>query len=663
MPESLIDAALHYAREGWPVFPVRADKTPYTSNGVLDATTNPKKIQDWWQRWPRANVALDPGSASLMVLDLDPGHDLAQLQESVGPLPQTKLKSRTPRGGFHLFFELDKSEVCAPSTAKLAPNVDVRSFHSYVLLPPSRTADGTYEWLERGEAAFRSDAMLEKANAATRGKDKDRDTWIIEPDLEENVALAVAWLKEKAKPAIEGLNGDATAYATAAMMKSYGLSQAMGLDLMWEHWNPKCIPPWSGEDIEHFERKVENGYRYNTSPPGNMTPAYRAARERSLFTPVPAKLGEGVEVKAGRYRFVNRAGMAAIPPPEWLVKDLLTTDSYAILYGSSGAFKTFIALDIGLSIATGGGTSLWPRIETPGPVLFAAGEGRAAIEVRVEGWEKLHNGGLPAENFYLADPVPGIASNEKDAVETFIAGAKMLSPSGYRLVIIDTVSRALQGENENAQETASAFTATVEKLQRELGCSVLAVHHAGHEGTRVRGSSVFGADADTVIFAEGDKVRLKSMLTMRKQKDAEQWEKPRLVSLEKVHLDATKDTLSVTAAAEKNPGPEPESQTSSQDPITKITAEIGLKITERHALLALEDLHERARGSVASENQLADLIRCSNAYIAEGRGQSQRTLRMHLNYLRGDGASKLRHHFRYVGKKACWRWNINRPGG
>ncbi len=159
------DAALAYAAKGWPIFPANAQKAPYTENGVLDATTNPQKIEEMWARWPNANIALDVGGASMMVLDLDPGHSMEELEKNVGPVPVTQLRARTPREGKHLYLAIGEREVVAPSASKLAPHVDVRSFHSYVLLPPSATADGAYAWEDERKPAYRTDEILRLDNS------------------------------------------------------------------------------------------------------------------------------------------------------------------------------------------------------------------------------------------------------------------------------------------------------------------------------------------------------------------------------------------------------------------------------------------------------------------------------------------------------------------
>jgi KaiC/GvpD/RAD55 family RecA-like ATPase len=319
----------------------------------------------------------------------------------------------------------------------------------------------------------------------------------------------------------------------------------MAFDLMLEHWNPRCSPPWSADQIEHLKQKVENGYSYNTSPPGNITAAYKTAATLARFKPVVTQLSEGHQITAGRFRIVSRPGMREISPPSWLIEGFLPANSYTMLFGEPGTFKTFLALDIALSIAIGDGFGVdapWQRIIQTGPVLFAAGEGRSDITRRIQAWEKRHNYGGEVDNFSLADPVPLV--NEK--YQPFIDAAKQNSPKGYKLVVLDTVGRAMAGLNENAQEHASAFSNLVENLQYSLGCAVLVLHHTGlQEKHRSRGSSVFGADADTIVRLDRQSKARVVSLTMTKQKDAQEWERKKYIRMETVivSLDPMVDSL------------------------------------------------------------------------------------------------------------------------
>ena len=580
---SMLDAALDYAERGWPIFPARADKTPYTDDGVVSATTNKKKIKAWWGKWPKANIALDVGSAGMMVIDLDPGHDIGELEKNIGDLPKTKLHARTPRGGKHLFYELAEGETVPLSASKLAKHVDVRSFHSYVLLEPSRTADGDYLWEGEGKPAYRSDAMKEKA-CEVKERVSGWDDWLIEPDIPENVALAINWLKNDAKIAIEGVNGDHMAYSTAAMCKSYGLSPQMALDLMWEHWSPRCEPPWSADEIDHLEQKIENGYSYNTSAPGNMTPAYKLAKASALFKPVSRDTeGGGEELRAGRFRMVDRDAMDEIKPPKWLIKDTIPQNSYALLVGPRGTFKTFIALDMALSVATGSPyedwRGLWPDISGSGPVLFAAGEGRGNIVQRVRAWESYHMDGDKTHNLYLIDPVP---SPSVEDVTPFIEMA-LKREDQYSLVVMDTVGRAMQGLNENSQQDVSMFTRMVETIQHELDCAVLAIHHSGHDNTgRARGSSVFGADVDAEFNLDRDDKEYVVRLKNSKQKDAPEWEQPRIIKLKELKISGGKSLVATApneaeAAQAVNKTPEKKKDKKTQE--NKINLQLLGKLT------------------------------------------------------------------------------------
>ena len=154
---SLLDAALAYAKQGVPVFPLHNPlpdsscscgntncgsngKHPCTKNGLNDATTDSDQIRKWWATRPDANIGIPTGASSgLVVVDVDgaEGSDsLRRMAEKHGPLPSTKT-AKTGKG-YHLYFKhpgvkvKSKAPLCADY-----PHVDSRSDGGYVVAPPS----------------------------------------------------------------------------------------------------------------------------------------------------------------------------------------------------------------------------------------------------------------------------------------------------------------------------------------------------------------------------------------------------------------------------------------------------------------------------------------------------------------------------------------------
>lgn len=160
------EAALYYARRGWPVFPIYEPneqggcscgnsecsspaKHPRTKHGVLDATTNEARIQSWWAQWPEANIGLAAGIASgFVVLDIDPERggekSFEELQAKYGKIPET-LQCSTGGGGRHLYF-LNPDKPLG-NRVDVAPGLDFRGEGGYVVAPPSVHISGRiYKW-------------------------------------------------------------------------------------------------------------------------------------------------------------------------------------------------------------------------------------------------------------------------------------------------------------------------------------------------------------------------------------------------------------------------------------------------------------------------------------------------------------------------------------
>ncbi len=142
-----LESALDYARRNWPVLPVKPrGKVPLTTHGKDDASTDPNIIEQWWSRWPDANVAIATGHGC-DVLDLDgqEGIDaLAKAQPSQREEDQMAGPCATSRPGhWHVYF----AATGLGNRAGLAPHVDWRGRGGFVVAPPSLHESGSwYQW-------------------------------------------------------------------------------------------------------------------------------------------------------------------------------------------------------------------------------------------------------------------------------------------------------------------------------------------------------------------------------------------------------------------------------------------------------------------------------------------------------------------------------------
>ena len=134
-----LDAALGYARRGWPVFPMSARKVPVTEHGLLDATIDEATIAGWCHKHPATVFAIATGEPSgIVALDADireggSGLDSLELL-GINFHPATPT-AHTPSGGIHCLFAWPGYEVPC-SAGKLGRFLDVRGDGGALILPP-----------------------------------------------------------------------------------------------------------------------------------------------------------------------------------------------------------------------------------------------------------------------------------------------------------------------------------------------------------------------------------------------------------------------------------------------------------------------------------------------------------------------------------------------
>lgn len=143
-PDNLI-AALDLARRGFAVFPLcdwgDGEGWKPIKGFPERASTDPAQIRKWWGDWPTARVGLLTGERNgITVLDVDikNGKDgAASLAEMGFPdlESMTPVRTRSPSGGWHLFFAHDSSVKGTVGT--IGPGLDVRNRNQFVLAPGS----------------------------------------------------------------------------------------------------------------------------------------------------------------------------------------------------------------------------------------------------------------------------------------------------------------------------------------------------------------------------------------------------------------------------------------------------------------------------------------------------------------------------------------------
>ena len=236
-----------------------------------------------------------------------------------------------------------------------------------------------------------------------------------------------------------------------------------------------------------------------------------------------------------RYKMMRRDAVFAMPPVEFLVDGLITDTGFTMMYGAPGTGKSFIAIDIALSVAHG---QPWQgQAVKQGPVLYIAGEGIGGFGKRWKAWER-HHGKVDEPDLYLLPTA--VNFREPEDIARLVATIEDIEQP-FSLVIVDTVARAIAGAEENSSTDMGLFVAACDEIKALTGGALLAVHHAGKSADRgARGSSALlgGVDTSLMIGKSDDIVTLR----VEKQKDAEPLDD---INLRMVTVSATISETSV----------------------------------------------------------------------------------------------------------------------
>lgn len=280
---NLLEQALSLASQGFHVFPLQPNgKLPAIDDFPNRATTDPEQIKKFWvdpvlELVQPYNIGISTtrynGSQALVVVDVDnkgnkKGSDVILKMELEGYTFQDTVTQVTPTGGLHLIYRA--KEPVKQGSSVLGHGLDIRSKGGYIVAQGSIIDGKTYTW-KQGKLDVEPcpDWIIEHCGRALEKVEIEIPAANLNTDRA--FKRAQFYLLNEAPLATEGEGGDQVTFKVAAKLKDLGCNPAQALVLMLDHWNPRCQPPWDGQELE---KKINNAFNYGLNPQGVSSPEH-----------------------------------------------------------------------------------------------------------------------------------------------------------------------------------------------------------------------------------------------------------------------------------------------------------------------------------------------------------------------------------------------------
>lgn len=218
--------------------------------------------------------------------------------------------------------------------------------------------------------------------------------------------------------------------------------------------------------------------------------------------------------RALRDQLLSLDDLGRLPAADPLVAGLLYRNTLAQLAGPPGSYKSFVA--VGLACAVAAGQS-WEGHNVPRRqrVVYVAAEGASGLRARILAWCELSNvapSTLDGWLYVLPVPIQLGVTTHVDAAATLVRDFDV------GLVILDTRARCTLDLEENSATEQGKAIAAADRIREAGGCTVLAVHHSGRNGTAPRGSTAWDGAVWSDLRLRSD--YLAATIHAEKHKDA-----------------------------------------------------------------------------------------------------------------------------------------------
>ena len=293
--------------------------------------------------------------------------------------------------------------------------------------------------------------------------------------------------------------------------------------------------------------------------------------------------------KRARFSLTHVSEIAQREAPEWIVDRLVPQAEMVMMFGNSGAGKSFLALDLAFAVATG--FTWFNQCSKKGPVAWIAAEAAGAMRNRARAYAQARGVELDATDLFVIEQTMSLMDKEDARLLT-----EVLTEAKPQLVIVDTLAAASGGANENSGEDMNQVLQHCRELHAATGATVLLIHHSGKDVSKgARGWSGLRAamDAEFEVYYDGSSP-IRAM-TVTKQRDGSDGDAYpfKLLPVPLGFEDVTScvvEYLDATILSEKDRN----KLGGNQKIAFQVIYELASKLGDEFAAVKLQDVYDRA---------------------------------------------------------------------
>ena len=339
--KTLTDTALEYVDSGWSVLPVKPEeKRPYMTNWLQynKVRATRETVTNWFNNLSGAGIGAVTGRISgMVVLDIE-HYCPIPIAELLKKYP-TQMVAKTGSGGYHLYYQYPRNVAKVSNRVKIFEGADLRADGGFIVLPPTVHPNGNrYEWIQKGPLGAFPMTLLDLTSKPTIPNE--------------------GWITEALRGVSEGGRNDTCARLAGYFFKK-GLTSDIVEALLLE-WNERNDPPLPVREVRTTITSIE---RSHSAPVTQFTSVeYTDDRNAPVTEDKPSTFGL---MKMTDY--VKGYGGEGV---SWLVDEWLPDKSITFLVSPPESYKTWILLDLAVSVATGTPFLGRYEVKTTGPTLI-----------------------------------------------------------------------------------------------------------------------------------------------------------------------------------------------------------------------------------------------------------------------------------------------------